>query len=88
MVLRRVWQSLGTHFPDFDYDWRPQAMRLSVPTLVVHGTDDPLPIASAEEWAATLPTARLVAIPDAGHYPHAEQSERFFRVVEAFLSGR
>jgi pimeloyl-ACP methyl ester carboxylesterase len=35
--------------------------------------------------AATLPQSALVVLPEAGHYPHAEQPDPFFRAVERFL---
>ena len=62
------------------------AERIAAPTLVVHGADDPMPVAGSEEWARAFPQGRLVVIPDAGHYPQAEQPEQFFPIVEAFLA--
>jgi proline iminopeptidase len=86
-VLRgRVWGSIWDTAAVEGYDWRPLARHVSVPTLVVHGDEDPLPLAGSEEWARVLPQARLVVISHAGHYSHAEQPAQFFRVVEAFLS--
>ena len=73
-------------FPEGDYDWRPLARGVRVPTLVVHGAEDPMPLAGSEEWARTLPAAKLLVVPEAGHYPHAEQPARFFPAVERFLS--
>jgi proline iminopeptidase len=87
LVTRRVLSSLTPAPPWLAYDWRSDVARLSIPTLVLQGTDDPLPLASAEEWVAILPEARLVAIPGAGHYPHAETPELFFPPVEVFLRG-
>lgn len=41
---------------------------IRVPTLVVHGADDPLvPIACGEDTARRIPGARFVAIPGMGH---------------------
>lgn len=41
---------------------------LRVPTLVLHGSDDPLvPLACGEDTARRIPGARLVAIPGMGH---------------------
>jgi proline iminopeptidase len=93
VVLRRVWASIVPGFPegrfaDLRYDWRPLAGRVTAPTLVVHGDQDALPLAGSEEWVRALPAARLLVIPDAGHYPHAEQPARFFPAVEAFLDTR
>lgn len=88
VVLRRVWTSIMPGFPegDYEYDWRPLARGVRAPTLVVHGAEDPMPLAGSEEWARTLPAAKLLVVPDAGHYPHAEQPARFFPAVERFLS--
>jgi len=41
---------------------------LRVPTLVLHGADDPLlPVACGEDTARRIPGARFVAIPGLGH---------------------
>lgn len=68
------------------YDWRPLLRALRRPTLVIHGERDALPYTAAEELAATLPDARLHAIPGAGHMPFWEAPEPFFAAVDAFLS--
>ncbi|PKP90331.1 MAG: alpha/beta hydrolase [Alphaproteobacteria bacterium HGW-Alphaproteobacteria-16] len=51
-----------------DGDRRTRVERISVPTLVIHGTDDPLvPHQGGEELAALIPGARLHLIPGMGH---------------------
>ena len=85
IVGRRVFQSFVPHLERNDWDWRSEAAELAIPALVVHGADDPLPLAGAREMAATLPQAALIVLPEAGHYPHAEQPDLFFRAVERFL---
>jgi len=77
-----VWESLG------DYDLRPRLRDLRSPvpcppSLVVHGTFDPLPIAGSRELAALL-SAKFVELP-AGHCPHVEVTEEFVRTLDAFL---
>src|SRR5271166_3060605 len=49
---------------------RVQALRrVRVPTLVLHGSDDPLvPMAGGEDTAANIPGARLRIIPGMGHF--------------------
>jgi proline iminopeptidase len=87
VVNGRIWQSLvNGPPPEGDYDWRPLAARVSAPTLVVHGEADPFPLAGSEEWVQALPAARLVVVPGAGHFPHAERPELFFPPVEEFLA--
>lgn len=42
--------------------------RISTPTLVLHGADDPLvPLAAGKDTAACIPSARLRVIPGMGH---------------------
>jgi proline iminopeptidase len=77
-----VWRSLG------DYDLRPKlketASRVPLPpSLVVHGTFDPLPIAGSRELAELL-HARLKQLP-VGHCPHVEATAEFVRALDDFL---
>jgi len=59
---------------------------ITVPTLVVVGSHDPLtPPAMAREIAARIAGARLHVIEDAGHLSNIEQPEAFDRVVLEFL---
>jgi len=88
------WHSLHQHHeihapPDTrsNYDWRGQMGRVTAPTLVVHGLEDLIPLASSREWVDVLPQARLLAIDGAGHYPHLEAPEAFFPPAEDFLGG-
>ena len=74
-------QSLG------DWDWRPLLKAIRAPTLVVHGALDPIPLESAHEWAHGVPGARLLVIPDSGHFPFVEQPDRFFAAANMFLAG-
>lgn len=68
-----------------DWDWRPMLRKLRVPTLIVHGDHDPIPLASAQEWAAELPDARLVTIRDSGHFTYLEQPQAFYAAIYEFL---
>jgi proline iminopeptidase len=81
-VNRSVLGSLGA------FDLRPGLSSVKVPSLVVHGDRDPIPLESAREWATSLGQARLLVIADSGHFPFVEQPEVFFAPVEAFLQGR
>jgi pimeloyl-ACP methyl ester carboxylesterase len=48
--------------------WRPRLSTLDIPTLVIHGTVDPLfPLAHGQALAAEIPGATLLAIPGMGH---------------------
>lgn len=53
------------------------------PSLIVHGTFDPIPIAASRELAALL-GAELVELP-VGHCPHVEATEAFVAALDRFL---
>ncbi|HVT43539.1 MAG TPA: hypothetical protein VMT00_04040 [Thermoanaerobaculia bacterium] len=38
-----------------------------------------------EEWARSLPKGRMLRVPGAAHFPHAEKPEIVFPAIEAFL---
>ncbi len=82
--LLALWQKLP---PPGAWDWRPQLASLAVPTLIIHGAEDLIPLASSQEWAATLPQARLLVIPGSGHYPWIEAPDHFFPAADRFLRG-
>lgn len=61
--------------------------RIQVPTLVVVGEQDPLsPPAEAEAMAQSIPNAKLVRIPNAGHLSNLEQPTAFTNALEEFLA--
>ncbi len=80
-VQQSVWESLG------DYDLLPHAGRITCPTFVVHGREDPIPLASSEALVAAMPDARLVVLEGCGHVPYVEQPEALFAAVLPFLAG-
>jgi pimeloyl-ACP methyl ester carboxylesterase len=62
--------------------------KFQVPTLVVWGLGDRLlPVAEGHRLASSIPGAKFVVIPDAGHIPQEEQPEAFSRAVAGFLDG-
>lgn len=69
------------------FDLRPQLAAINVPALVIHGASDPIPMASAREWAASLANGRLLVIEQSGHFPFVERPETFFPAATAFLKG-
>ena len=78
-VQQSVWESLG------DFDLVPELQELrGIPTLIVHGRQDPIPLASSEAAAAAM-QARLVVLEESGHVPYVEQPGPLFAAIGRFL---
>ena len=68
------------------FDLRGELRKIDAPTLVVVGDDDMIAGAvGAEAMARELPDARLVTIPDSGHFVYIEQPEAFRAALTDFL---
>jgi proline iminopeptidase len=81
-VQQSVWESLG------DFDLVRHLPAVACPTLLVHGRQDPIPLASTEAAGAAMPDARLVVLEECGHVPYVEQPGALFAAVDAFLRER
>jgi pimeloyl-ACP methyl ester carboxylesterase len=56
------------HATEGSRSWRHRLGEITVPTLVIHGADDPLfPLPHGEALAREIPGARLVVLPHTGH---------------------
>jgi proline iminopeptidase len=82
-VQQSVWQSLG----DFDLVADGRLVSIRIPTLIVHGRQDPIPLESSEAAARAM-GAQLVVLDDCGHVPYVEQPAALFEAIAAFLSSR
>lgn len=80
-VQQSVWDSLG----DYDLLADPDLRRIDSPALIIHGRQDPIPLASSEECASAL-DATLVVIDQCGHVPYVEQPDALFTAIEKFLT--
>jgi pimeloyl-ACP methyl ester carboxylesterase len=69
------------------YDFRDRLPELSVPTLIVWGSDDRVvPVAGAHEYERLIPGGRCEIFEDTGHVPMLERPARFNQLVEEFLT--
>jgi proline iminopeptidase len=80
-VDRFTFASLG------NWNWLTSLSRVPVPTLIIQGQLDPLPIEDARRWAAAMPNARLLELKGVGHFPYVEAPEAFYAAVDQFLRG-
>src|SRR4029079_1589072 len=58
-----------------------------VPTLVLHRKNDAIPVEFAREIAEKIPTARLVELDGADHFPSVGDAMAITDEVEEFLTG-
>ncbi|MCB0960506.1 MAG: alpha/beta fold hydrolase [Acidimicrobiales bacterium] len=77
-------------------DWRGQVVTMldrsylteAMPVLVVWGAHDAvIPVAHAQVAHDAMPGSRLEIFPDAGHFPHHQDPERFLELLLDFVDG-
>ena len=78
-VQQSVWESLG------DFDLIRDLEGIRIPSIIVHGRDDPIPLASSSEAARALGT-NLVVLDECGHVPYVEQPSELFAALDPFLN--
>jgi proline iminopeptidase len=66
------------------YDWRDRTRSLSTPTIVIHGEQDPLPLAISRD-DSYIRSAKIEVVPSSGHMPFWEAPDRFFSLIDSFL---
>jgi class 3 adenylate cyclase/pimeloyl-ACP methyl ester carboxylesterase len=77
---------LSFYDPDPDADITPLLKRLTIPTLVTHGTTDELvSFAAAEYLARELPNAQLYGFQGKGHLPIFTATGEFCDVLRRFV---
>jgi proline iminopeptidase len=68
-----------------DYDLPAALKELRVPMLVIHGVDDFIPEACARHVAEAVPGARLLVLPECGHFAFIERPDALMNaIVEIF----
>ena len=77
-LYEETWLSAG-------YDLTPGLRRLGVPTLVVHGDDDLIPVEVAADIARAIPGATLTVLEGCGHFAYLEAPDEVHRQVAALL---
>lgn len=67
------------------FDLTPSLKGLSVPTLVIHGDFDPVPLLTAQHIHEAIPHSQFVIMKECGHFPYVEDPAVYFRHLKAFL---
>ncbi|MCX5767718.1 MAG: alpha/beta hydrolase [Gemmatimonadetes bacterium] len=77
-VQQSVWESLG------EFDLIPALATVPIDVQIVHGRQDPIPLASSEAAARAL-GAELVVLEDCGHVPYVEARSSLMTALRRFL---
>jgi len=77
-VQQSVWESLG------DFNLIDDLKGVRIPSIVIAGRDDPIPLASSRQAASAL-GANLVVLDECGHVPYVEQPAKLFAAIDPFL---
>jgi proline iminopeptidase len=69
-----------------EYDLIPQLTRLRIPTLVIHGDHDFIPVECAAHISQAMADARLAVLDDCGHFASMDSPEAVHKEVISFLA--
>ena len=70
-----------------EWDLFPALRELGVPTLVLHGEHDFVPVELAARIADAVPGASLSVLPGCGHFTYLEAPDVVFEEVAGFCGG-
>ena len=71
-----------------EWDFRSDMKKVKVPALVLEGAETHVPLSEAREWVKSLPDARFLLIPDAGHAIFIDQPEAVISAMDEFFRGK
>ena len=77
-LMLETWEMAG-------YDLLPRLRTLNIPTLVIAGDHDFIPIEVAEHIAQAIPNAKLATIKDCGHFSYLECGSEVRKLVDGFV---
>jgi proline iminopeptidase len=88
-VLREMWVRRSDFHIDGNlkgFDFRKALTRVKVPSLIVIGDRDLVSTRTADISRASLPRATLVVMAESAHMMFIDQTDRFNRLLEEFMS--
>jgi proline iminopeptidase len=68
-----------------EYNLMPKLRQLPMPTLVIHGLDDIIPVELANHIAEAVPRAVLRVLPGCGHFAYLEMPEAVHQHIGSML---
>ncbi|MGE5813395.1 MAG: alpha/beta fold hydrolase [Acidobacteriota bacterium] len=77
-LMRDTWEVPG-------YDLLPKLRSLHIPTLVIVGEHDFIPVAIARHIAEAIPDSAFVTIPGCGHFAYLEKPREVRKALDDFI---
>jgi proline iminopeptidase len=77
-LIDETWLSSG-------YNLLPHLKRLNIPTLIMHGDHDFIPVECATHIAQVIPGARFVLLKECGHFSYLECPEGVRQAIDNFF---
>lgn len=68
-----------------DYNLLPRLKELTIPTLLVHGEYDHIPVECAIHVAQAIPESRFALLQDCGHFSYLECPEKVRKEIDDFF---
>ena len=70
-----------------NYNYTRKLNKLNIPTLVIHGDVDPVPLWTEKQTAAAIPNAKLIVIKKSGHFSFVENEKQVIDEINNFING-
>jgi proline iminopeptidase len=83
MKTNQLLQYLGKDLSK--YDFHSDLKTLTIPTLLIYGSEDVLLDFSGKKLYETIPNSSLQIINESGHFPFIEKPKKFEKLVKSFL---
>lgn len=84
--IKSAEEIVKTSWMQKDFNLFPQLQKLHIPTLIIHGREDIVPVSAAEEINKAIPSSKLVIIEKCDHFSFVEQPEETFDVIKRFVN--
>ena len=81
----KVGEAVAKVWVNPDFSLLPQLKKLDVPTLIIHGDEDIVPVESARDIQKAIPNAHLINLSHCGHFAYIEKPEEVFPAISRFL---
>ena len=63
----------------------PELKKLNIPTLVLHGKQDVVPLWTAKRTHEAIKGSKMIVLDECGHFPYVEKKELFNEAINGFI---